>query len=157
MPRKKRKSFTRTIKPDAVYNDVLVAKFINCMMWDGKKGVSERIFYKAMDIIKEKTNEDPYSIFQKALENVKPSVEVRMRKIGGATYQIPVPIRPERRNSLAIRWLIRAARERREKDMHNKLAAELLDAYKNTGGAIKKKEDTRKMAEANKAFSHYKW
>ncbi|MCX7677786.1 MAG: 30S ribosomal protein S7 [Spirochaetes bacterium] len=156
MPRRRR-AVKRDILPDPKYGSKLVSKFINVMMLKGKKGVSESIFYRSMDIIQEKTKKDPIEIFMQALENVKPLVEVKSRRVGGATYQVPVEIRPERRQALAIRWIIMNARSRSEKTMYQKLAAELMDAYNNTGLSIKKKEDTHKMAEANKAFSHYKW
>lgn len=154
---RRRRPPKRDILPDPKYGSKLVTKFVNCMMFEGKKGVSETIFYKAMDILGEKTNKDPIDVFVKALENVKPLVEVRSRRVGGATYQVPVDIRPERRQALGIRWLITYSRGRSEKTMYEKLAAELMDAYNNTGTSIKKKEDTHKMADANKAFAHYKW
>jgi small subunit ribosomal protein S7 len=147
----------REILPDPKYGSVLVAKFINCMMRDGKKSVAERIFYQALDIIGQKTGKNPLEVFEKAVENVKPVMEVKSRRVGGATYQVPVEVRPERRISLAVKWLIQSARARSEKGMVNKLANELLDAYNNRGGAIKKKEDTHRMAEANRAFAHYRW
>ena len=147
----------REILPDPKYGSVLVAKFINCMMRDGKKSVAERIFYQALDIIGQKTGKNPLEVFEKAVENVKPVMEVKSRRVGGATYQVPVEVRPERRISLAVKWLIQSARARSEKGMVNKLANELLDAYNNRGGAIKKKEDTHRMAEANKAFSHFRF
>ena len=147
----------REILPDPNYGSVLVAKFINCMMRDGKKSVAERIFYQALDIIGQKTGKNPLEVFEKAVENVKPVMEVKSRRVGGATYQVPVEVRPERRISLAVKWLIQSARARSEKGMVNKLANELLDAYNNRGGAIKKKEDTHRMAEANRAFAHYRW
>lgn len=156
MPRRRR-AVKRDVLPDPKYGSKLVSKFINVMMLKGKKGVAESIFYRSMDIIQEKTKKDPIEIFMQALENVKPIVEVKSRRVGGATYQVPVEIRPERRQALAIRWIIMNARSRSEKTMYQKLAAELIDAYNNTGLSIKKKEDTHKMAEANKAFSHYKW
>ncbi len=156
MSRRKR-AVKREVLPDPKYGSELVAKFVNCMMFQGKKGVSETIFYKAMDIMHEKTNKDPVEVFNKALENAKPLVEVKSRRVGGATYQVPVDIRPERRQALGIRWLIQNARNRSEKTMFQRLAGELMDAYNNTGVSIKKKEDTHKMAEANKAFAHYKW
>jgi len=127
------------------------------MMYDGKKGVSESIFYDAMDIIKSKVDQNPVEVFEKALDNVKPLLEVKSRRVGGATYQVPVEIRPERRQALGMRWLIIASRARAEKTMSQRLAAELIGAFNNTGASIKKKEDTHKMAEANKAFAHYKW
>ena len=147
----------REILPDPKYGSVLVAKFINCMMRDGKKSVAERIFYQALDIIGQKTGKNPLEVFEKAVENVKPVMEVKSRRVGGATYQVPVEVRSERRISLAVKWLIQSARARSEKGMVNKLANELLDAYNNRGGAIKKKEDTHRMAEANKAFSHFRF
>jgi len=154
---RRRRAEQRNILPDPVYNDVIVAKFINCMMRSGKKSVSQKIFYSAMEIIKNKTNMDGIQVFRQALENVKPQIEVRPRRVGGATYQVPMEVRPERKVSLAIRWIISAARSRNERTMINKLASELLDAYNNKGGAVKKKEDVHKMAEANKAFSHFRW
>jgi len=147
----------REIPADYKYNSKLVAKFINGLMRDGKKSLAESIFYKAMDIIQEKTKEDPLPIFKKAVANVKPVVEVRPRRVGGATYQVPVDVRPERRTSLAIRWLVHYARQRSEHTMQERLANELLEAYHNRGGAVKKKEETHRMAEANKAFAHYRW
>ncbi len=156
MPRRRR-AIKRDVLPDPKFGSKLVTKFINVMMLKGKKGVSETIFYRSMDIIKEKTQKDPVEVFVQALENVKPLVEVKSRRVGGATYQVPVEIRPERRQALAIRWIITNSRSRSEKTMYQKLAGELMDAFNNTGVSIKKKEDTHKMAEANKAFSHYKW
>ncbi len=156
MPRK-REVRKREILPDPKYHDKLVAKFINGLMRRGKKSVAERIFYRALDLIKEKIHSDPLKIFQQAMENVKPLIEVRPRRVGGATYQVPVEVRPERKTSLAIRWLISYAKQRPEKTMEEKLSAELIDAANNRGGAIKKREDTHKMAEANKAFAHYRW
>jgi len=156
MPRRRR-AIKRDVLPDPKFGSKLVTKFINVMMFKGKKGVSETIFYRSMDILKDKIQKDPVEIFVQALENVKPLVEVKSRRVGGATYQVPVEIRPERRQALAIRWIIINSRNRSEKTMYQKLAGELMDAYNNTGVSIKKKEDTHKMAEANKAFSHYKW
>ena len=155
MPRRRR-PVKREVLPDPKYASKLVTKFINVMMYEGKKGVSETIFYRAMDILEQKTKKDPVS-FMQALENVKPVVEVKSRRVGGATYQVPIEIRPERRQALGIRWIINYSRSRSEKTMFQKLAGELMDAYNNTGSSIKKKEDTHKMAEANKAFSHYKF
>ncbi|MBN1531962.1 MAG: 30S ribosomal protein S7 [Spirochaetes bacterium] len=154
---RRRRPVKREILPDPKYESKLVSKFINCMMEKGKKGVSETIFYRAMDIIKERTQKDPIEVFVQSLENVKPLVEVKSRRVGGATYQVPVEIRPERRQALGIRWLILNSRSRSEKTMFQRLAGELLDAFNNTGTSIKKKEDTHKMAEANRAFAHYKW
>lgn len=157
MSRRRGKIEPRPMLPDAKYKDPVVTKFINNIMKNGKKTVAERIFYSALEIIQKKTNSDPYVIFTEALNNVKPEVEVKSRRVGGVTYQVPVEVRPERRLALGVKWLIRYARERNEKSMSQKLAAEIMDAHKNTGAAIKKKEDIRKMAEANKAFSHYRW
>ena len=154
---RRRRPPKREIIPDPKFNSKLVSKFVNCMMLDGKKGVSETNFYKAMDILGDKTQKDPIEVFIQALENVKPVVEVKSRRVGGATYQVPVEIRPERRQALGIRWIINHSRVRSEKTMFQRLAGELMDAFNNTGVSIKKKEDTHKMAEANKAFAHYKW
>lgn len=156
MPRR-REVPKRPIMPDPKYNSVIVAKFINGIMRKGKKSLARRIFYNAMDIIAKRAKEDPLKVFEKALENVKPIVEVRSRRIGGATYQVPVEVRPERRQALAIRWLVGYAKARGEKSMAERLAGELLDAYHEKGAAFKKKEDTHRMAEANKAFAHYRW
>ena len=156
MPRR-REVTRREILADPKYKNTLVAKFINKVMQQGKKSVAERILYHAMEIIQEKTKEDPLKVFEKSVSNVKPIIEVKSRRVGGATYQVPQEIRPERRTALAIRWLIAYALERSEKSMEEKLAAELLDAANNRGGAIKKREDVHKMAEANKAFAHYRW
>lgn len=156
MPRR-RVAEKRNILPDPKYNSKVVSKFINVMLEDGKKSIAEKIFYGAFDIIKEKTKQDPLKVFKTALDNVKPVIEVKPRRVGGATYQVPVEIRPQRRTALALRWIIKYARERKEKTMKERLAAELIDAFNNTGASIKKKEDTHKMAEANKAFAHYRW
>ncbi len=147
----------REIFPDAKYGDVVLTKFINTMMYDGKKSVSESIAYEALDIIQKKTSADPLKFFHDALNNIKPSVEVRSRRVGGATYQVPTDVREERRLALALRWLISAARSRKEKTMRDKVAAELMDAANNRGGAVTKRENTHKMADANKAFSHFRW
>lgn len=147
----------RVIRPDLKYHDLLVARMINVIMKMGKKSIAESIFYGAMDIVKEKTSADPVKIFRAAIDNVKPVVEVKSRRVGGASYQVPIDIRPGRRNALAIRWLIQFARERSGRNMEEKLASEILDAANSTGGAIRKKEDTHRMAEANKAFAHYRW
>ncbi len=147
----------RTVPGDAVYASDLVQKFINSMMWDGKRSNAQRIFYGAMDMIGQKTNDDPLKTFKKAVENVKPVLEVKTRRVGGANYQVPVEVNNFRRQSLAIRWLIGYARDRAGKTMRDKLADELLDAANNRGGAFKKKEDVHRMAEANKAFAHYRW
>lgn len=156
MPRRRR-PLKREVLPDPKFGSKLITKFVNCMMLGGKKGVSEKIFYNAMDAMKDKTGKDPVEVFNQALENVKPLLEVKSRRVGGATYQVPVEIRPERRQALAIRWLVNNARSRSEKTMHQRLAGELMDAFNNQGSSIKKKEDTHKMAEANRAFAHYKW
>lgn len=156
MPRR-REVTRREILADPKYKNTLVAKFINKIMAQGKKSVAERIFYHALEIIQERTKEDPLKVFEKSVGNVKPVIEVKSRRVGGATYQVPQEIRPERRTALAIRWLIAYAQERSEKSMEEKLAAELMDAANNRGGAIKKREDVHKMAEANKAFAHYRW
>jgi small subunit ribosomal protein S7 len=156
MPRRRRPE-PREIPPDPVYNSTLVHKFINCMMWDGKKSVSQRIFYEAMDKIRERSGDDPLKLFKKAVENCKPTLEVKTRRVGGANYQVPVEVPQNRRTSLAIRWLIHSARARPEKGMPEKLAAELMDAANMRGGAIKKKDDVHRMAEANRAFAHYRW
>jgi len=147
----------RVVSPDPVYGDVLVAKMIHAIMLDGKARVAENVVYGSLDVLKEKTKEDPVAVLKKAIENVKPLVEVKSRRVGGATYQVPIEIRPERRQSLSIRWLVGYARERAEKTMIQRLSGELLDAYNNRGNTFKKKEDTHKMAEANKAFAHYRW
>jgi len=147
----------REILPDAKYGDRVVTKFMNNLMIDGKKSVAERIVYNAFERVEDKVKRAPVEIFHEALENIQPSVEVRSRRVGGATYQVPVEVRPERREALAIRWLIIACRKRNENTMEERLAGELLDAVNNRGTAVKKREDTHKMAEANKAFSHYRW
>ncbi len=147
----------RDIIPDAKFGDQVVTKFMNCLMYDGKKSAAERIVYGAFDQMQAKTSQDPVQMFHDALTNVMPTVEVRSRRVGGATYQVPVEVRPERRRALAIRWLIAASRARNEKTMTDRLAGELLDAANNRGSAIKKREDTHRMAEANRAFSHYRW
>ncbi len=156
MPRR-RVAEKREVLPDPKYNSKVVSKFMSAIMTDGKKSTAENICYGAFDVIKEKTGNDPLKVFKTALENVKPVVEVKPRRVGGATYQVPVEIRPQRRMALASRWLISYARARGEKTMRERLAGELLDAFNNTGSSIKKKEDTHKMAEANKAFAHYRW
>jgi small subunit ribosomal protein S7 len=147
----------RDILPDPKYHDKLVAKFINSLMRGGKKSNAETILYKAFDQIQEKTKQDPLKIFKQAIENTKPSLEVRSRRVGGATYQVPVEVRYERRQSLAFRWLLTFSKKRNENSMHEKLAGEFLDAANNRGATIKKREDTHKMADANKAFAHYRW
>lgn len=147
----------RPVHPDFKYNSAILDKFIKRMMVDGKKSVSTRVVYGAMDIIKEKTGQDELEVFMKALQNVKPAFEVKSRRVGGSTYQVPVEIRDARQEALAMRWIINAARTRSGRSMGEKLSAELVDAFNSTGSAFKKKEDTHRMAEANKAFSHYKW
>ncbi|SHF36582.1 small subunit ribosomal protein S7 [Caloramator proteoclasticus DSM 10124] len=147
----------REVLPDPIYNSTVVTKLINKIMWDGKKGVAQKICYDAFEIIREKTGKDPLEVFETAMNNVMPVLEVKARRIGGATYQVPVEVRPDRRQTLGIRWLVDAARNRGEKYMRLRLAAEIMDAANNTGAAVKKKEDTHKMAEANKAFAHYRW
>jgi len=147
----------REINPDPKFGDIIVSKFMNNVMEDGKKSVAESIVYGAFDLIEAKTRQDPLGIFHQALENVAPQIEVRSRRVGGATYQVPVEVRTERRQALAIRWLLSATRGRNEKTMTERLSAELLDASNNRGNAVKKREDTHRMAEANRAFSHYRW
>jgi len=156
MPRRNRAT-KRRVLPDPIYNSVLVTKFINGVMWEGKKSVAEKIFYGAMDKIAEKTGEEPLKVFKKAVDNVKPTLEVKSRRIGGATYQVPLEVSQDRRNTLAIRWIVGNARKRNEKTMVDQLVGELLDAINNRGSAIKKKDDVHRMAEANKAFAHYKF
>jgi small subunit ribosomal protein S7 len=156
MPRRRR-SELKSISPDPVYNSTLAEKFINTMMWDGKKTVSQNIFYSALSSIQEKSGEDPLKLFKKAVENCKPLLEVKTRRVGGANYQVPVEVTQSRRTSLALRWIISNARNRPEKAMGERLAAELMDAAAMRGGAIKKKDDVHRMAEANKAFAHYRW
>lgn len=156
MPRRYRPP-RRTVEPDEKYNSELVARFINRLMQQGKKSVAARIAYDAFDIMEERTHRNPLEVFQQAVENATPSLEVRARRVGGATYQIPIEVRPERRTSLAIRWLIQASKSRKGRPMAERLADELMDAARNTGTTVKKREDTHKMAEANKAFAHYRW
>ncbi len=147
----------RDVLPDAIYNSKVVTKLINQVMQDGEKGVAQKIVYGAFDTVKEKMNQSPDEVFMKALENVMPTLEVKARRIGGSNYQVPLEIRPERRQTLGIRWIVMFARKRGEKTMIERLAAELMDAYNNAGGAVKKKEDTHRMAEANKAYAHYRF
>jgi len=154
---RKRRIEPREVLPDPMYQDIVVTKFVNALMYGGKKSTAEKIFYGAMSVIEKKTGEDPLKVFKKALSNVKPSLEVKSRRIGGATYQVPVEVRPARRQSLALRWLRDYARGRNGKSMMDKLADEFVDAANLRGGAVKKKEDVYKMAEANKAFAHLKW
>ena len=155
---RRKKTFKREVIPDPVYKDLVVAKLINKIMLRGQKGTAQRVFYGALDELKGKVpGEEPIGILRKAIENIKPSIEVRSRRVGGATYQVPVDVRPTRRLALAMRWLVEYSRERGEKDYAKRLAAELMDAFNNRGNSIKKKEDVHRMAEANKAFSHYNW
>lgn len=155
---RKKANYKREINLDPMYNDYIVAKFANKLMFQGKKNIAFKILYKAIDNLKDKVkNEEPLSVFKKAVDNVKPALEVRSRRVGGSTYQIPVDVRPNRKLALSLRWLIGYARQRNEKTMDQRLSAELLDAYNNRGNSIKKRDDVHKMAEANKAFAHYNW
>ena len=154
---RRRRAEKREILPDPKFKDLVLSKFMNNLMLDGKKSVSEKIVYGAFDESEGKMKRPPLEVFHEALDNIKPAVEVRSRRVGGATYQVPVEVRPQRREALAIRWLIKASRDRNEKTMKDRLASELIDAVNTRGSAVKKKEDTHKMAEANKAFSHYRW
>ena len=147
----------REVLPDPLYNYILVTKLVNSIMLDGKKGVAQKVVYGAFDIIKEKTEKDPLDVFTAAIENIMPSLEVKARRVGGATYQVPIEVRPERRQTLGLRWLTNYARARSEKTMKERLAGEIMDAANNLGSAVKKREDTHKMAESNKAFAHYRW
>ncbi len=154
---RRRRPQKRTIIPDAKFGDLIIAKFMNCLMYDGKKSSAEHIVYGALQSIETRAKADPLKLFHAALENVAPAIEVRSRRVGGATYQVPVEVRMERRQALAIRWIINASRGRNEQTMEQRLSGELLDAANNRGTAVKKREDTHKMAEANRAFSHYRW
>jgi small subunit ribosomal protein S7 len=154
---RRKKSVKRTILPDSRYDSQTVSKFINVLMYQGKKSTAERIFYAAMDLVESRTSQPGVNVFKQGLTNLKPVVEVKSRRVGGATYQVPVEVRPERRTALAMRWLIEYSRERNEKSMAEKLAAEVIAASKGEGNGVKKKEDTHRMAEANKAFAHYRW
>jgi small subunit ribosomal protein S7 len=156
MPRRRRPE-AKEIQPDAVYNSTLAEKFINSMMWDGKKTISQKIFYTSMDLIQERSGDDPLKLFKKAVENCKPMLEVKTRRVGGANYQVPIEVPQNRRTALAIRWILTGARARADKSMSEKLAGELMDAANQRGAAIKKKDDVHRMAEANKAFAHYRW
>ena len=147
----------REILPDPVYGSVLVTRLINSVMLDGKKGVAQKVVYDAFDTIKEKTGKDPMEVFEAAMENIMPSLEIKARRVGGATYQVPMEVRPARRQTLGLRWLTNYSRARSEKNMADRLAGEIMDAANNSGNAVKKREDTHKMAEANKAFAHYRW
>ena len=154
---RRRAAIKREVLPDAKYGDKVVAKFINAVMLEGKKSVAERIVYGALDKMAARTSQDPVKMFHEAIDNVKPALEVRSRRVGGATYQVPVEVRPERRQALALRWIIDFARKRSETTMIDRLSGEFMDAANNRGGSVKKREDTHRMAEANKAFSHYRW
>jgi small subunit ribosomal protein S7 len=156
MTRKKR-DFTRSILPDPKYGDTVLTKMVNVLMYDGKKGVAEKSLYGALDIVENKLGGDAIEIFHKAINNIKPEIEVRSRRVGGATYQVPTEVRAKRAQALAIRWLIQSASERSERRLMDRLAAEIIDSVENRGGAIKKREDTHRMAEANKAFAHFRW
>lgn len=147
----------RDVLPDPIYNSKVVTKLINNVMEDGKKGVAQRVCYDAFDLIKEKTGKEPIEVFETAMNNVMPVLEVKARRIGGATYQVPIEVRPDRKQTLGLRWILEAAKKRGEKYMRDRLAGELIDASNNTGSAVKKREDTHKMADANKAFAHYRW
>ncbi len=147
----------REVLPDPLYNSILVTKLVNSVMQDGKKGVAQKVVYGAFDIVKEKTGKEPLDAFQTAMENVMPSLEVKARRVGGATYQVPMEVRPERRQTLALRWITSYARSRNEKTMKERLAGEIMDACNNLGGAVKKREDMHKNAQANQAFAHYRW
>ena len=154
---RKKRAEKRYIKPDPKYNEVVVSKFINCVMYDGKKSVSQKNVYRAFEIIEQKTNKPGIDVFKRAIANTQPIIEVRSRRVGGATYQVPMEVRPERRLALAIRWIRTYSRQRNEKSFAAKLASELIAASNNEGSSVKKKEDTHRMAEANKAFAHFKW
>ena len=147
----------REVLADPIYNSKIVTRLVNSIMLDGKKGVAQKIVYDAFDIVKEKTGNDPLEMFEKAMENIMPSLEVKARRVGGATYQVPIEVRPERRQTLGLRWLTMFARKRGEKTMKERLAGEIMDACNNTGAAVKRREDTHKMAESNKAFAHFRW
>ena len=147
----------REILPDPKYGDKVISKLMNCIMYSGKKSAAERIVYGALEIVQQKTSQEPVQFFHEALDNIKPAIEVRSRRVGGATYQVPTEVRPKRRQALALRWLIDAARSRKVKEMKERIAAELMDAANQRGGAVTKRENTHKMAEANKAFSHFRW
>ena len=154
---RRRRAEKRLVQPDPLYNDTLVSKFINMIMWDGKKSKAQKIVYDAFERIREKLNKDPLEVFKQAVENARPVLEVRPRRVGGATYQVPIEVQEPRRTSLALRWIVAAARSKRGRPMYLRVADELIDAYENKGIAIKKKEDTHRMAEANRAFAHYRW
>jgi len=147
----------REVLPDPLYNSIIVTKLVNSIMYDGKKGVAQKVVYGAFDIIKEKTGQDPLEVFNQAMENVMPVLEIKARRVGGATYQVPMEVRPERRQTLGLRWLTQYSRSRSEKTMRERLAGEIIDATNNVGNSVKKRDDTHKMAEANKAFAHFRW
>ena len=154
---RKRRAEKRDVLPDAIYNSKIVTKLINTVMLDGKKGTAERIIYDAFDIIKEKTGRDSMEVFNEAMENIRPALEVKSRRVGGSNYQVPIEVRAERRQTLGLRWLVQYSKSRSGRGMANKLAKEIMDAANGIGGAVKKREDTHKMAEANRAFSHFRW
>ena len=154
---RKRRAEKRDVLPDAIYNSKVVTKLINAVMLDGKKGTAEKIIYEAFDMIKEKTGKNPVEVFDAAMENIMPLLEVKSRRVGGSNYQVPIEVRPDRRQTLGLRWLVNYAKNRSGRGMANKLANEIMDAANGVGGAVKKREDTHKMAEANKAFAHYRW
>jgi len=154
---RKRRAVKRDVLADPIYNSKVVTKLVNTIMVDGKKGTAQTILYKAFDLVKERTNEDPMTIFDKAMENIKPALEVKSRRVGGSNYQVPIEVSPARSQALALRWLVKYSRERGGKGMAENLANELIDASNGTGAAVKKREDTHRMAEANKAFAHYRW
>ena len=154
---RKRRAVKRDVLPDPIYNSKLITKLVNSIMLDGKKGIAQKILYEAFDSVKEKTGQDPMEVFNKAMENIKPALEVKSRRVGGANYQVPIEVKPARSQDLALRWIIKYAREGHGNGMSEKLAAEIINASNGTGAAVKKREDTHKMAEANKAFAHYRW
>ncbi|ACJ75656.1 30S ribosomal protein S7 [Thermosipho africanus H17ap60334] len=154
---RRRRAEVRKVPPDPIYNDVLVSKLINRVMWDGKKSIAQKIVYKAMEYLSEKTKKDPLEALHQAIDNVRPLVEVRPRRVGGATYQVPIEVEEPRKTSLALRWIVEAARSKKGRPMAEKLGEELVNAFNNTGTAIKKKEDVHRMAEANRAFAHFRW
>ena len=154
---RKRRAVKRDVLPDPIYNSKVVTKLINTIMLDGKKGIAQTILYEAFDMVKDKTGEEPLTVFEKALENIKPTLEVKSRRVGGSNYQVPVEVSPQRSQALGLRWLVKYARLRGGKGMAENLANEITDAYNGTGAAVKKREDTHRMAEANKAFAHYRW
>ncbi|HQK80901.1 MAG TPA: 30S ribosomal protein S7 [Thermotogota bacterium] len=154
---RRRRSEIRETIPDPLYNDLMVTRLINSIMWDGKKAVAQKVVYGAFDVIREKTGKEPLEVFKKTMDNIQPVVEVKPRRVGGATYQVPVEVTERRKASLGIRWLIKASRSKKGRPMKTRLSEEILAAYENTGNAVKKREDTHKMAEANRAFAHFKW